>query len=722
MNTMEARLRTAWCKVLDTEEDELDGESHFFQEGGDSVAAMRLIGVAEDYKIQLDNAIIYDFPVLKNMACNSHEIHVRSDGSETNATTQDLEEDLVQACANTCGVEQDAIEDIFPATETQERILGWHMKDGSAVLQYVFQIHGPAKTDLIREVVDVIRQKNQILRTRLVRQNGILYQVVVKDPAKWYEGTKLSEYWEHVFSQEGWVGYGDPLFRYAFIEEGRDLFFAYTSQHSGYDGWTNHLIFDALEEGLRDLEGLRQKPVRTQYKQFGKWIERRSAATDEAAKSMAFWDSYLSGFKGFANRIGAAPGYEPYETARVTRIMPLKRRASPFTLSTMAHAAWAISLGNIYQDDDVLFLTVTSGRRFPRNDPLPGVESVMGPVQIGVCLRTRLRAEQPISSLLRETQDSILSMIPYEREGPIARKILGPHLAYVSVFNWHPIGNDIPSRIIDFENPDGSITRLEGRRDLYTPFKVPIRIVVDVWEHHDHLRIIPKWDGNLYDGDHVALMLDQLTDNLSKILTSRVDCVGDLWTMRDCSSNEMVNGRGLEGRETPVVTPKALAESSSTGTDKGDALGTESIEGSASLTPSTMDPDSQIEYPSNESASPKVETSNLGIPHSDCTVDVSIINTTSFVRDIPVPVFLQPPYKGFNRTDLPVYSFLISHPPSGRKVLMDLGVRKDWEDLAPSVVERIKEIGMNIDVQGNITDILRAGGVDPKEINSVIWR
>ena len=128
------------------------------------------------------------------MACNSREIHMTSDGGETNATTQDLEKGLVQACAKICRVEEHAIEDIFPATKGQEVILAWHMKDGSSVLQFVFQIQGPAKKDLIREVVDVIRQKNQILRTRLVQQNGVLYQVVVKDTADWYESTNLSEH------------------------------------------------------------------------------------------------------------------------------------------------------------------------------------------------------------------------------------------------------------------------------------------------------------------------------------------------------------------------------------------------------------------------------------------------------------------------------------------------------------------------------------------------
>lgn len=555
MNSMEAGLRTAWCQVLDMEEDEIDGDSHFFKEGGDSVAAMRLIGVAGDHKIQLDNAIIYGFPVLKAMACNSHEIHTAPNSSEIVAMKPNLPKDLVKECAKICGVEQQAVEDIFPATEFQKMIFDWHMKDGSALLQYMFQIHGPAKKDLIREVVDVIRQKNQILRTRLVQQHGVQYQVVVKDPANWYEGVSLSEYQKHVFSPKGRVGYGGPLFRYAFIEEGRNLYFAYTSHHSGYDGWTNHLMFDALEEGLRDLDGLRQKPVRTQFKQVSRWLVQRAAATDKVAKSMAFWDPYLHGFKGFANRVGPATGYEPYETARVTRIMPLKRRSSAFALSTMAHAAWAISLGNIYQDDDVLFLTVRSGRQFPRDDPLPGAEFVMGPLAIGGCLRTRLRADQPVSDLLQDMQDSMISMIPHQYEGIIAwAKNLGPHSIYTSNFNWHPIGNDIPGRVIDFENADGSITRLEGRRDLYTPFKLPTSIMLDVWEHHDHLRIIPKWDEKLYDHDQVALMLDQLTENLSKIVASRVESVGELWTIRGGSDNEMVDGSGLDGRDSPVVT------------------------------------------------------------------------------------------------------------------------------------------------------------------------
>ena len=545
MESMEARLKAAWCQVLDMEDDELDSDSHFFQEGGDSVAAMRLITVAEGQKVQLDNGTIYDFPVLKDMASNSQE-YIAASETDLSDITQNLDQDLVQAFAKACNVEPEAIEDIFPATKAQANLIAFHQKDGSFMPQNVFQIHGPAKKDRIREVFEVIRQKNQILRTRIVKHNDAVYQVVIKGAAEWYEGTSLSEYKNQVYSKEGWVKYGDPLFRYAFIKEGRDMYFAYTSQHAGYDGWTNHMIFDAFEEGLRDLEALRQKPVRAQYKQFTEWFERRSAKKDEVAKSMDYWRSYLEGFQSFADRFSVAPGHMANPTGRLTKIMPFKKQSSAFSLATMAHVAWAISLGNIYQHDDILFWAVTSGRRPPRGEPLPGIESIMGPVPSGIHLRTRFRADQTIEDLIQGVQDHMIATIPHQRGVGHAREVLGPLYLYQTNFNWHSIGNDIPARVIDFENEDGSITRLEGRRDLQSPFKGPIPFVLDVWEHKDHLRVIAKWDQKLYDEDRVVLMMDQMIENTRQIALAKAKYVGDLWKVQGSTKDEAVNGDAMK--------------------------------------------------------------------------------------------------------------------------------------------------------------------------------
>ena len=607
METMEARLKTAWCQVLDMEDDELDSDSHFFQEGGDSVAAMRLITVAEGQKIQLDNGTIYDFPVLRDMASNSQEYTAASEPGLSDIT-QNLDQDLVQAFAKACNVEPEAIEDIFPATKAQANLIAFHQKDGSFMPQNVFQIHGPAKKDRIREVFEVIRQKNQILRTRIVKHNDAVYQVVIKGAAEWYEGTSLSEYKNQVYSKEGWVKYGDPLFRYAFIEEGRDMYFAYTSQHAGYDGWTNHMIFDAFEEGLRDLEALRQKPVRAQYKQFTEWFERRSAKKDEVAKSMDYWRSYLEGFQSFADRFSVAPGHMANPTGRLTKIMPFKKHSSAFSLATMAHVAWAISLGNIYQHDDILFWAVTSGRRPPRGEPLPGIESIMGPVPSGIHLRTRFRADQTIEDLVQAVQDHMIATIPHQRGVGHAREVLGPLYLYQTNFNWHSIGNDIPARVIDFENEDGSITRLEGRRDLQSPFKGPIPFVLDVWEHKDHLRVIAKWDRKLYDEDRVVLMMDQMIENTRQIALAKAKYVGDLWKVQGSTKDEAVNGNTMNNEAV-----------------NGDAMKTETVSGVSTNNGTVNGHSTEFEmvngHPMNDKTVNGVSTHNETINSDSMNID-----------------------------------------------------------------------------------------------------
>lgn len=112
----------------------------------------------------------------------------------------------------------------------------------------------------------------------------------------------------------------------------------------------------------------------------------------------------------------------------------------------------------------------------------------------------------------------------------------------------------------------------------------------------------------------------------------------------------------------------------------------------------------------------------LNIPPSNSIANVSIINTTSRVKGIPNKMFMLPEYKGFDYLDCPAFSFLIEHPPSGRKLLFDLGVRKDWEKEPAAIAKRIKKAGWSVTVEKGVAEILREGGVDPKEIDSLIWR
>lgn len=113
---------------------------------------------------------------------------------------------------------------------------------------------------------------------------------------------------------------------------------------------------------------------------------------------------------------------------------------------------------------------------------------------------------------------------------------------------------------------------------------------------------------------------------------------------------------------------------------------------------------------------------DLSIPPSTSTVNIHVINTTSHISKIPTSLFVEPQYKGFEFLDCPAYSFLIEHPPTGRKFLFDLGVRKDWQNYSARIASRIKDEGWTVEVEKGVAEILQEGGVMPGDIEGIIWR
>jgi hypothetical protein len=107
-------------------------------------------------------------------------------------------------------------------------------------------------------------------------------------------------------------------------------------------------------------------------------------------------------------------------------------------------------------------------------------------------------------------------------------------------------------------------------------------------------------------------------------------------------------------------------------------------------------------------------------PPPGSTISVRIIDTTAFIS-IPIAPFMSPPMPGFTHLSANAYSFLIEHF-SGRKLLFDLGVRKDWENMAAAVVGLIKENGWTVRVERGVSEILESEGMEGREIEAVVWR
>lgn len=102
------------------------------------------------------------------------------------------------------------------------------------------------------------------------------------------------------------------------------------------------------------------------------------------------------------------------------------------------------------------------------------------------------------------------------------------------------------------------------------------------------------------------------------------------------------------------------------------------------------------------------------------TVRVRIIDTTSYIGNLPAAAFLTPEFPGLSKLSGPSFSFLVEHP-SSRSLLFDLGVRKDWENLAPVTTRRIEATKCTVKVQKGVREQLEEHGVDVKNIEGIIW-
>ncbi|KAL0575436.1 hypothetical protein V5O48_006527 [Marasmius crinis-equi] len=114
--------------------------------------------------------------------------------------------------------------------------------------------------------------------------------------------------------------------------------------------------------------------------------------------------------------------------------------------------------------------------------------------------------------------------------------------------------------------------------------------------------------------------------------------------------------------------------------------------------------------------------SEIVLPSSSSTVSVKAFNTVDDTCQAPAALFLEPVLAGReSMASFPVYSFLIEHG-SGRRIMFDLGPRKDVEAYPPKLKERFLSIpGFNIRADKDIVEQLEKGGISLESVDTVIW-
>jgi hypothetical protein len=110
-------------------------------------------------------------------------------------------------------------------------------------------------------------------------------------------------------------------------------------------------------------------------------------------------------------------------------------------------------------------------------------------------------------------------------------------------------------------------------------------------------------------------------------------------------------------------------------------------------------------------------TQQLNLPAGNSTVRVRMADT-SCTLSIKADSFITPTIPGKSYLDVADQCFLIEHERTGSKLMFDLGVRKDYWNLPPVVLQRLS-LGVavrSLCVPSDIPEVLAANGIGVDKI------
>lgn len=442
---MEKKLLTVWSLMLDMPEDSISGEDSFFGLGGDSIAAMKLVGAARDEGLTLTVADVFRHPTFEDMAAiirvasvmstyladadlsKYNEYHVHSNAIHQVPESELYERfSLVKATnidaflqSSICpkvGVFKGGIADVLPVTDFQSLAITGSLLESRWLLNY-FYLDGAGALNLrlLKQSCFRLVQVFEILRTVFLPSGDRFLQVVLRKLRPEFQVFEteqdLDEFTAMLQQRDRDQGprLGEPFVQFTVAkqkdsERHRILI---RISHAQYDGVCLPNILAALQRGYH-CEPIAAAPS------FANYV--RASAGTVTSDHYQHWRSLLKGssMTEIVHRKG--PNYR--RSAGTTMTLKQKTRLpavahGDITTATIVKSAWALVLAQLSARSDVVFGHTISGR----NAAVSGVENIVGPCLNVVPVRIQFEPHWTVLDLLRHVQNQQVANMPYEALG-----------------------------------------------------------------------------------------------------------------------------------------------------------------------------------------------------------------------------------------------------------------------------------------------------------------
>ncbi|KAK8109397.1 Nonribosomal peptide synthetase 12 [Apiospora kogelbergensis] len=395
LSDTEADLRQLWSQILSLPADTIERTGNFFELGGNSIRAMRLVNKAREAKLMITVADVFKIPVLADLAGAVSRMpagepvptkHL-SGPSAPLAMHRITELAKDHACFR-----PDNIESVAAVTEPQAFMLAVNMERFAKACEQVVQHHA-------------------LLRTVFVQQGSQLYQAVLRTLPT---NTVIVE-----GSRDGDV---DAKQSMAF-DEARYLprFLLRADEPDDENSLCceleiriHHVLYDAISLGLilQDFRAAYMEEPLSNTPKFCDWVSQVGSVNPPS--SYEYWRGLLSQSTMTTLSPPTLPARGGSHTRTVRFRTPSRNLKTRRGLASSAlNAAWAATLSLATGARDVVF----GAANINRSRSFPNVVQVPGPCLNLVPVRATLPGHDTLGALVERLQRQATDGIPHQNLG-----------------------------------------------------------------------------------------------------------------------------------------------------------------------------------------------------------------------------------------------------------------------------------------------------------------
>ncbi|MEZ7154949.1 non-ribosomal peptide synthase/polyketide synthase [Streptomyces sp. MAD19A] len=392
-------------------------DNSFFDLGGDSIIAVRLVGLARRAGLPLTVKDVFTHRTVAGLAgvTNSADAQVRPDALLPPVEGAELER-VAEALPGPG--------DVLPLSPLQEGMVFHSVFDENAPEIYALQVGvelvGRLDADALRSAARALLGRHEALRSGfLVEGLSRALQFTQDDVTlDWTEAEAgddtalralLRRERERRFDLAA-----PPLARFLLARTAPDRHvLALSVHHAVLDGWSLPVVVRELLELYRGADTL--PPVRP-YRDHLAWLAGRDRAAAEQA-----WREALAGLEEPTRTAAATAGRVPQRPERLESALSVAAteqlvqgaRALGVTLSSVVQAAWGLTLARSLGRDDVVFGVTVSGRPAETD----GVENMVGLFINTVPLRLTVNPAETLGDLLHRLQNEQTRLLDHQHLG-----------------------------------------------------------------------------------------------------------------------------------------------------------------------------------------------------------------------------------------------------------------------------------------------------------------